>query len=155
MSPSQFFRQLFRRLGGSDKTVVFLKDVDPRHLELLIQFIYKGEFHIPQGELTNLLETAKSLEIHGLNSTNDYTERCKATRPSEGEAVSSASKFQKTDNQQHGNSDLSTVKVKEELPEHLDTVTPDITVDNEGFIKTDIGQDQSTSSAYPVLYQNV
>ena len=35
---SQFFRQLFRRLGGSDKTVVFLKDVDPRHMELLMNY---------------------------------------------------------------------------------------------------------------------
>ena len=42
---SPYFRQLFKRLGR-DKSVIFLKDVDPKHLELLLQYMYNGEIKV-------------------------------------------------------------------------------------------------------------
>ena len=85
---SPFFRQLFRILD-SEKTVVFLKDVDPTVLEILIQFIYKGEVHTPQGDLTNLLETARSLEVQGFNSIKETKSRYGAKRQIESNANNS------------------------------------------------------------------
>ena len=42
---SPYFRQLFKHLG-SDKAVIFLKDVEPKHLDLLLQYMYKGEIKV-------------------------------------------------------------------------------------------------------------
>ena len=42
---SPYFRRLFKLLG-SDKSVIFLKDVDHRHLDLLLQYMYKGEIKV-------------------------------------------------------------------------------------------------------------
>ena len=153
---SPFFRQLFRRLG-SEKTVVFLKDVDPTVLEILIQFIYKGEAHIPQGDLTNLLETAKNLEVQGFNGIEKIKSKYGTKRQIESNANNSKVKVQKTGNHPYGNSDSPSVQVKEEIPEHLNIVTPDIAVDNEGFIKTEIDQadDPNASSTQPILSQNI
>ena len=46
---SPYFRQLFKRLGG-EKTVIFLKDVEPKHLELLLEYMYKGEIKVEVGK---------------------------------------------------------------------------------------------------------
>ena len=45
---SPFFQRLFKQLGtvGPEKTVVYLKDVQPRHLDLLIQYMYRGEIKV-------------------------------------------------------------------------------------------------------------
>ena len=45
--------------------VIVLKDVDPSHLEFLLQFIYRGEVCVPQSELKTLLEAAKVLGVTG------------------------------------------------------------------------------------------
>ena len=42
---SPYFRQLFKRLGN-EKSVIYLKDVDPKHLELLLEYMYKGEIKV-------------------------------------------------------------------------------------------------------------
>merc|ERR1719229_1547996 len=50
---SPFFQRLFKQLGtvGPEKTVVYLKDVQPRHLDLLIQYMYRGEIKVEEKEL--------------------------------------------------------------------------------------------------------
>ena len=48
---SPYFRSLFKRLGSNVKSVIFLKDVDPKHLELLLEYMYKGEIKVPVGPL--------------------------------------------------------------------------------------------------------
>jgi hypothetical protein len=42
---SSYFKQLFKHLG-KEKSVIFLKDVDPIHLDLLLQYMYKGEIKV-------------------------------------------------------------------------------------------------------------
>jgi len=67
---SPYFQKLFRRLGA-EKSVIFLKDVDPKHLELLLQYMYKGEIKVEENELVTVLNTAQSLEIKGLTDSTD------------------------------------------------------------------------------------
>jgi len=63
---SPYFKHLFKHLG-KDKPVIFLKDVDPRHLDLLLQYMYKGEIRVEESELVNVLSTAQALDIRGLS----------------------------------------------------------------------------------------
>ena len=45
-------------------------DVNPLHMQLLLQYMYRGETSVPQGELAPLMTSARSLQIKGLcNST--------------------------------------------------------------------------------------
>jgi len=67
---SPYFRQLFKRLG-KDKPVIYLKDVDPKHLDLLLQYMYKGEIKVQENELVSVLNTAQGLEIKGLSENSD------------------------------------------------------------------------------------
>ena len=43
--------------------IVYLKDVNPKHLELLLSYMYKGEINVLQNDLGPLIETAKGLQI--------------------------------------------------------------------------------------------
>jgi len=63
---SPYFRQLFRSMGR-EKTVIYLKDVDPRHLDLLLQYMYKGEIKVKESELVSVLQVAQGLDIKGLS----------------------------------------------------------------------------------------
>ena len=64
---SEWFRNLFGHLGGQERLVIVLKDVDPHHLEFLLQFIYRGEVCVPQSELKAVLEAAQVLGVTGLH----------------------------------------------------------------------------------------
>jgi len=63
---SPYFKHLFKHLG-KEKSVIFLKDVDPTHLDLLLQYMYKGEIKVQESELVNVLSTAQALDIKGLS----------------------------------------------------------------------------------------
>jgi len=71
---SPFFRALFKRLGPNNKTVIFLKDVEPVHLELLLEYMYKGEIKVQESELVNVLNAAQSLEVKGLTDNGQKSE---------------------------------------------------------------------------------
>ena len=43
---SPYFQQLFKHLGSISRSVVFLKDVDSKHLDLLLQYMYKGQIKV-------------------------------------------------------------------------------------------------------------
>jgi len=81
---SPFFRALFKRLGSgavAQKSVIFLKDVEPMHLELLLEYMYKGEIKVQEAELVNVLNAAQSLEIKGLT---DSSQKNDTTQPTSG-----------------------------------------------------------------------
>ena len=63
---SEWFRNLFGHLGGQERLVIVLKDVDPIHLDFLLKFIYRGEVCVPQSELNAVLEAAQVLCVTGL-----------------------------------------------------------------------------------------
>ena len=71
---STYFSQLFasksdpkKRRPADNAAIVYLKDVDPRHMELLLNYMYRGEINVEESELMGLLATAKGLQIKGLN----------------------------------------------------------------------------------------
>jgi len=76
---SPYFRQLFKHLG-SGKHVIFLKDVEPNHLELLLQYMYKGEIKVQENQLVNILSTAQALDIKGLSNRSELGSKVDDTR---------------------------------------------------------------------------
>jgi len=71
---SGYFYNLFiqqqRRRGNhllAGESIVYMKDVDPKHMELLLAFMYKGEISVNEADLYSLLTTAKGLQVKGLS----------------------------------------------------------------------------------------
>jgi len=62
---SPYFRALLT--ARPDKhPIVYLKDVNPKHLEQLLSYMYRGEINVLQDDLGPLIETARGLQIKGL-----------------------------------------------------------------------------------------
>jgi len=62
-------RQKSRRPADS-AAIVYLKDVDSKHMELLLNYMYRGEINVEEKELMGLLATAKGLQIKGLTESD-------------------------------------------------------------------------------------
>ena len=45
-------------------------DMNPTHMQLLLQYMYRGEVNVQQAQLGPLMQSAKALQIKGLCSTN-------------------------------------------------------------------------------------
>ena len=67
---SPYFQGLFRKLGP-EKHVIFLKDISAAHLELLLQYMYRGEIKVRETELVTVLNVAQSLEVRGLTDNSE------------------------------------------------------------------------------------
>jgi len=65
---SPFFQDLFKRLGNQ-KTVIYIKDVEASHVEILLEYMYKGEIKVQESELVNVLSAAQSLQVKGLTES--------------------------------------------------------------------------------------
>ena len=65
--------KLRQRRPADGAAIVYLKDVDSKHLELLLSYMYRGEINVEESELMDLLATAKSLQIKGLTEAEDET----------------------------------------------------------------------------------
>ena len=66
---SAFFRNILTRKRADrypSHPIVFLKDVNPRHMEQLLQYMYRGEINVLQDDLEPLIETARALQVKGL-----------------------------------------------------------------------------------------
>ena len=61
-----FFRKMFLR-NPCKHPIIFLKDVHFKYLELLIEFMYRGEISCNEEDLSGLLRTADALQIRGLS----------------------------------------------------------------------------------------
>jgi len=74
---SQYFYELFKpkqNRPANQAAIVYLKDVSPSHMELLLNFMYRGEINVEEEELMTLLNTARGLQIRGLSdNTNEDT----------------------------------------------------------------------------------
>ncbi len=70
---SGYFAELFasRRAPPFTQTIVYLKDVDPVHLELILAYMYRGEISVGQAELIELLHAAKGLRVRGLTEASE------------------------------------------------------------------------------------
>lgn len=64
---SPYLRDILER-NPCKHPVVFLRGVSAAELHLLLQYIYRGEAHVRQDQLPDLLRTASDLQIKGLAS---------------------------------------------------------------------------------------
>ena len=65
-SCSPVFTGIFKNLKNPNP-VVFLKGIESKFLELILDFIYFGEVKVPQDDLTKFLLLANELKIKGLH----------------------------------------------------------------------------------------
>lgn len=73
---STYFHHLFASGASTHHldtrhAIVYLKDIDARHMELLLSYMYRGEINVQEQELMGLLATAKSLQIKGLTESGE------------------------------------------------------------------------------------
>ena len=84
---SSYFSQLFasrsssKRRSAHAEAIVYLKDVDARHMELLLNYMYRGEINVEEAELMGLLATAKGLQIKGLTEGDESETPLKESTP--------------------------------------------------------------------------
>jgi len=76
---STYFNELFTPKPGNKNrpangaAIVYLKDVDAHHMELLLNFMYRGEINVEEDELMDLIATARGLAIRGLSDSDEDT----------------------------------------------------------------------------------
>lgn len=76
-----FFRSILAKGEGKKQTLHFM-DMNPFHMQLLLQYMYRGEISVPQGELAPLMTSARSLQIKGLcNSATPATPMAPPQQP--------------------------------------------------------------------------
>ena len=100
---SSFFRSILNR--RRDKApIVFLKDIHPKHLEQLIQYMYNGEINVLQEDLAPLIEAARALQIKGLSDTPSGNGQGQQSRPPRPNAPPPAKKTKATNNKRKAES---------------------------------------------------
>ncbi|XP_046994137.1 protein abrupt-like isoform X3 [Schistocerca americana] len=62
---SPYFKELFKS-NPCKHPILFMRDVEFRHLKSLVEFMYAGEVNVAQAQLSAFLRTAESLQIRGL-----------------------------------------------------------------------------------------
>ncbi|CAL4073729.1 unnamed protein product, partial [Meganyctiphanes norvegica] len=67
---SEYFKEMFNK-NPCKHPIVFMKDVSTKDMEALLDFMYKGEVHVPQSDLGSLLRTAEALQVKGLAVPDD------------------------------------------------------------------------------------
>ena len=67
---STYFRRVLQE-NGSKNPVIIMRDVSYAEMDFILQFIYRGEIHVPEARLPSLLKTARLLEIRGLSDKLD------------------------------------------------------------------------------------
>nr|XP_021208018.1 protein tramtrack, beta isoform isoform X1 [Bombyx mori] len=85
---SPYFKELFK-MNPCEHPIVILKDVELQELRQLLQFMYRGEVHVRQQELSGFLHTAELLQVKGLTGGREksespppVTEEKQVTKPS-------------------------------------------------------------------------
>ncbi|CAG2053025.1 unnamed protein product [Timema podura] len=63
---SPYFRRLLKVANPCQHPIVILRDVKEKDMESLLRFMYNGEVHIGQDQLTDFLKTAQMLQVRGL-----------------------------------------------------------------------------------------
>ncbi|CAG9759674.1 unnamed protein product [Ceutorhynchus assimilis] len=66
---SPYFKELFKS-NPCSHPIVFMRDVEARHIIALMEFMYVGEVNVSQAHLSAFLKTAESLKIRGLTDTS-------------------------------------------------------------------------------------
>jgi hypothetical protein len=162
---STYFSQLFaprpegqKRRPADGSAIVYLKDVDPRHMELLLNYMYRGEINVEENELMGLLATAKGLQVKGLTDADaDDTGEIKTDDPmvNSGAPIitrpgpSSKKRPAQASSKAVNSSQNQAKKIKEEVPASAaDMLVHDdghVTIEDEGPA---FGNNDGEASAY-------
>ena len=138
---SQYFYELFKpkqNRPANQAAIVYLKDVSPSHMELLLNFMYRGEINVEEEELMTLLNTARGLQIRGLSdntsedtsnniqSENQYTKpKPKAVKRAKSPIVTPSTSRQASSaastSGSASNSPAKKIKPDPETAEHLES----------------------------------
>ncbi|XP_049885313.1 zinc finger and BTB domain-containing protein 14-like [Pectinophora gossypiella] len=70
---SPYFKELFK-MNPCEHPIVILKDVAHQELRQLLHFMYRGEVHVRQQELSGFLHTAELLQVKGLTVGRERSE---------------------------------------------------------------------------------
>lgn len=84
---SPILRSILARGDGKKQTLHFM-DMNPYHMQLLLQYMYRGEISVPQAELAPLMNSARALQIKGLCSATTTTAAAAAAAASAPPQVS-------------------------------------------------------------------
>ncbi|XP_063837546.1 uncharacterized protein LOC135086701 isoform X2 [Ostrinia nubilalis] len=77
---SPYFKELFK-MNPCEHPIVILKDVAHQELRQLLQFMYRGEVHVRQQELSGFLHSAELLQVKGLTGGRERSESPPPVRP--------------------------------------------------------------------------
>jgi len=137
---SSYFSQLFaprpnaKRRPADAAAIVYLKDVDARHMELLLNYMYRGEINVEEAELMGLLATAKGLQIKGLTE-GDEPETPKEERSTPVRSIprgsSSSSGVKRPATQTASSSKNTNVPAPKKIKEETVAVDPPQAVDED------------------------
>ena len=68
---SNFFNEIFKKNDHNSNMLIYLKGINRRYLENVVNFLYNGEVYVTQEELNEFLETAQELQVKGLQSNQE------------------------------------------------------------------------------------
>merc|ERR1712083_721846 len=95
----------------------YVKDVDSKHMELLLNYMYRGEINVEEKELMGLLATAKGLQIKGLTESDAEEEE---TDANEGSRTSTSTTTKRSATRPSVSQQPSSKRIKEEpTPQNL------------------------------------
>lgn len=66
---SPYFRKIFVE-NPCKHPVIVLKDIRSWEMQCIVDFMYRGETSVPEGQLTGLVRAAESLKVRGLTSAD-------------------------------------------------------------------------------------
>ena len=64
---SEYFENLFDQYIRMNKhPFIVVKDIESKHIEALLNYMYKGEVNVPQDDLPELIKSAEAFKVRGL-----------------------------------------------------------------------------------------
>jgi len=139
---SQYFKDIFKELNGSQHPVIVLPGVEFTDLCSLVTFMYSGEVNIYQHQLPSLIALAETLHIRGLSQFTpgpgeDVTTRMSGKRQklespiNNGGGVSKKSSSGKCRGSKSAKSATTPTPVKvEDVKEEVDNLTEEVGDEN-------------------------
>lgn len=155
---SKFFQDVFSQtiLQQSSNTVIYLKDVEAKHMQLLLSYMYRGEVDVEDNELADFLKTASGLQIKGLSEQDNQSKPTKETSVEKSKNANSFLNHVETSVPKR-KPDRPLTPPSSKLPSHSYQPTEEITIEDnqpakrikEETVQIDQNEPTSTWTAQP------